>query len=163
MYICTAPAALTYIAALQTLHLMPGWPVGLWTSDQPDTFGRLMQVMCRPGMSQPASILLLELLSLQRQHLLLQVKLLPGGLAAVVIGGQSRWMSLSWDWQCKHAQEGQQLQVQCSCRTTMHLLSSKIRACATLPSQADQSARQQSWVCAILPSCSHAAPQLSDS
>ena len=63
-----APAALTYIAALQTLHLMPGWPVGLWTSDQPDTFGRLMQVMCRPGMSQPASILLLELLSLQRQH-----------------------------------------------------------------------------------------------
>ena len=42
----------------------------------------------------------------------------------MVIGGQSRWMSLSWDWQCKHTQEGQQLQVHCSCRTTMHLLSS---------------------------------------
>ena len=60
MYLCTAPAAPTFIGALQILHLMPGWPVGLWTSDQPDTFGRLMQVKHRPELSQPGSILLLE-------------------------------------------------------------------------------------------------------
>ena len=60
VYVCTAPTASTYVGALQILHLMPGWPVGLWTSDQPDTFGRLMQVMHKLDLCQLVSDLLLE-------------------------------------------------------------------------------------------------------
>ena len=123
----------TFIGALQILHLMPGWPVGLWTSDQPDTFGRLMQVKHRPELSQPGSILLLESLQLPaptphccRSSCCLEAWLLwslaasPGGCPSAGTGSASTPRRGS-SFRCTAVAEAQSPHVQ------------QIRACATLP------------------------------